>query len=38
MNILSKAIYRFTTMPIKIPTDLKGTLLNFIGKTKQINK
>ena len=39
MAILSKAIYRFNSIPIKIPTqffsDLKRTTLNFIWKNRK---
>ena len=41
MAILTKAIYRLNTMPIKIPakffTDLKRTVLNFIWKDEKTN-
>ena len=36
MTILTKAIYRFNAMPIKIPSKfLKRTILNFILKNKK---
>ena len=42
MTILPEAIYRFNTIPIKIPVqvfkDLERTILNFIWKNKQASK
>ena len=39
MAILPKAVYRFSAIPIKIPTplliDLERTILNFIRKSKK---
>ena len=39
MAVLSKAIYRFSAIPIKIPakffTDLEITVLNFIWESKK---
>jgi hypothetical protein len=42
MAILSKAIYKFNTVPINIPTqffkDMENAILNFIWKNKKEKK